>query len=189
VTARGGLSESDAQAIRNAVAEAVMSTPGLADRLETDPSAALDLVDAARVASEEAGRILRQSIDGARAAGHSWDAIGRLLGVSRQAAQQRFGSSGAPRATGERRVLSPVTAFDEMEQLSEAGRHGWHSIDYGTLHHVLERTDQQWEHQRVLWGTVSRSELEAAGWRPVRPNTFPWGYWARPTGEPAEPES
>jgi hypothetical protein len=44
---------------------------------------------------------LRVAVTGARHAGHSWEAIGRLLGVSRQAAQQRFaatadGGAGVP---------------------------------------------------------------------------------------------
>ncbi|GAA4154414.1 hypothetical protein GCM10022286_01960 [Gryllotalpicola daejeonensis] len=183
------VSEADAAAIRDAVAAAVMELPdGLRDRLESDPDGALELVDAARVAAEEAARLLRQSIDSARAAGHSWAAVGELLGVSKQAAQQRFGSGAAPVSTGERRVLSPVTAFDEMAALAAAGLHGWHSVDYGTLHHVLEKSDVQWEHRKVIWGTATRASLEAEGWQLIRQNTFPWGYWARPTGVPAQPE-
>lgn len=177
----------DEAAIRDAVASAVVRTPhGLERDLENDPEASLQLVDAARIASEEAGRLLRESIGSARAAGLSWDAVGGVLGVSRQAAQQRFGGGGGvPVATGDRRVLSPVTAFDEMEALADAGRHGWHSVDYGTLHHVLEKSDVQWEHRRALWGTVHRAEFEADGWRLIRTNTFPWSYWARPTAAPA----
>lgn len=182
----GRVDTTDEAAIRDAVAAAVVRTPHGLDR---DPDASLQLVDAARIASEESGRLLRESIGSARTAGLSWDAIGGVLGVSRQAAQQRFGGqAGAPKVTGDRRVLSPVTAFDEMEALADAGRHGWHSVDYGTLHHVLEKSDQQWEHRRALWGTVHRADLEAEGWQLVRSNTFPWSYWARPTGSPALPE-
>jgi hypothetical protein len=189
MTAADRVTDAEAEAIRDAVADAVLRTPaGLRDSLDAEPAVALTLVDATRVAAEEASRLLRESIAGARTAGHSWDAIGRVLGVSKQAAQQRFGSAPAPAATGTRRVLSPVTAFDEMAELAEAGRHGWHSVDYGTLHHVLEKSDQQWEHRRVVWGTGTRAALEADGWRLIRHNTFPWGYWARPTGAPAVPE-
>lgn len=181
--------DAEFEALRDAVAAAVLDTPaGLGARLEADPEAALTLVDSARVAAEEASRLLREAIAGARSAGHSWDAIGRVLGVSKQAAQQRFGSAPAPQAAGSRRVLSPVTAFDEMAALADAGARGWHSVDYGTLHHVLEKSEQQWEHRRVVWGTATRSQLEADGWQLIRHNTFPWGYWARPTGVPAEPE-
>jgi len=182
---------SEGDAIREAVAGAVMRVPaGLSERLESDAGAALLLVDAARIASEEAAALLRQSIDGARATGHSWGAIGELLGVSKQAAQQRFGSAaGAPATRGDQRLLAPVTAFDEMGALAEAGRNGWHSVDYGTLHHVLEKSDIQWEHRRVIWGTATRGQLEADGWQLIRRMTFPWSYWARPTGRPALPES
>ena len=177
------------EAIREAIAHAVVDLPeGLRERLDSDPAAALELVDAARVAAEESGRLLRQSIDGARASGHSWETIGKHLGVSKQAAQQRFGGSSAPRPEGDRRILSPVTAFDEMAALAAAGQHGWHSVDYGTLHHVLQKSDQQWEHKRVLWGTASKPELERRGWQLIGTNTFPWAYWARPTGAAAEPE-
>lgn len=37
-------------------------------------------------------RYVRDAVNAARAAGYSWAAIGAVLGVSRQAAQQRFGS-------------------------------------------------------------------------------------------------
>jgi hypothetical protein len=181
------VAEGDAAAIRDAVANAVMRAPGgLNERLESDAGATLLLVDAARVAAEEASSLLRQSIDGARAAGHSWGAIGQLLGVSKQAAQQRFGSAArVPTATGERRILSPVTSLDEMAALAEEGRHGWHSVDYGPMHHVLEKSDVQWEHRRVVWGVASRATLEADGWQLIRHMTFPWAYWARPTDRPA----
>jgi hypothetical protein len=179
----------EAQRLREAVADAVMQTPaGLAARLETDAEASLTLVDSARVAAEEASRLLRESIDGARAAGHSWGAIGELLGVSRQAAQQRFGSpSAVPAETGARRILSPVTAFDEMAALEIEGRQGWHSVGYGTLHHVLEKSEVQWEHRRAVWGAVNRAHLERDGWQVVGSGWFPWSYWARPTDRPALP--
>jgi hypothetical protein len=37
--------------------------------------------------------MLRRQVDAARKDGHSWAAIGYALGVSRQAAQQRFGGT------------------------------------------------------------------------------------------------
>jgi hypothetical protein len=39
--------------------------------------------------------VLRRAVRVAKTAGHSWAAIGFALGVSRQAAQQRFGTTGA----------------------------------------------------------------------------------------------
>jgi hypothetical protein len=37
---------------------------------------------------------LRQQVAAARRHGHSWAAIGFILGITRQAAQQRFGTPG-----------------------------------------------------------------------------------------------
>jgi hypothetical protein len=54
-----------------------------------DPHALLD-VAAARDASQQAAAALRDSITRARQAGQPWPAIAAILGVSRQAAQQRF---------------------------------------------------------------------------------------------------
>jgi hypothetical protein len=189
------LTPDEAAAVREAVAEAVLGTPAeLRADLETDPAAYLRLVSASRTAAEETSRLLRESINGARAAGHSWDAIGGLLGVSRQAAQQRFSSATQPfepvdgRDPAVRKVLSPVTAFDEMAILAIEGAHGWHIVDYGTMYHVVEHSDQRWEHRRLLWspGGGARRHLEADGWQLIRETTFPWGYYKRPTGRPAE---
>ena len=181
------ISDDEARRLRDAVADAVMHTPaGLAARLDTEAEASLALVDAARVAAEEAGRLLRGSINGARAAGHSWGAIGDLLGVSKQAAQQRFGGGARiPAETGAQRILSPVTALDEMAALEIEGRRGWHSIGYGAFHHVLEKSDVQWEHRRAVWGAFSRAQLESSGWQVIGSGWFPWSYWARPTDRPA----
>jgi len=197
---RGGraeLTEDEASAVRDSVAEAVLGTPtGLRAALESDPDAYLRLVSASRTAAEETSRLLRDSINGARAAGHSWDTLGRLLGVSRQAAQQRFSTATrpAPAADGSteqpaRKVLTPLTAFDEMAVLAIEGRRGWHVVDYGTLYHVVEHSDRAWEHRRLLWtpGGMARRRLEAEGWQLIREATFPWGYFKRPTGTPAEP--
>jgi hypothetical protein len=184
------LSPQEADAVRDAVAEAVLGTPaGLRAALETDPDAYLRLVGASRAAAEETSRLLRDSINGARAAGHSWDTLGRLLGVSRQAAQQRFSTATQPAEPVDddadapvRKVLSPVTAFDEMAALAAEGRRGWHSVDYGPLFHLLEHSDRQWEHRRLPWtpGHSARRRLEAEGWILIRAVTFPWGYFKRP---------
>jgi len=185
----------DADAVREAIAEAVLGTPtGLRADLESDAEAYLRLVSASRTAAEETSRLLRASIDGARAAGHSWDTLGGLLGVSRQAAQQRFSSATLPpiqtAGAGDppRKVLTPVTAFDEMALLAAEGRRGWHVVDFGTLFHVLEWSDRQWEHRRLLWspGTAARHRLESEGWSLVREITFPWGYYTRELDTPAE---
>ncbi|MDT0323103.1 hypothetical protein [Streptomyces millisiae] len=190
-----GLTEAEETALREAVAEAVLAVraQGRAG-LGSDPSAHLLMVAASRVAAEETSRLLRQSINGARAAGHSWEVVGRLLGISRQAAQQRFGTPAAtppPADPGaHRRVLSPLNAFNEMDALAESGRRGWHVVDYGHLHHLVESSPRQWEHQRLWWPTRRRRRrMVEQGWELIVPTAFdsPWAYYKRPLDLPAEP--
>jgi len=185
------LTDEETTRIRDGIADAVLSGPaGLRDELEHDRDSYLRLVAASRAGAEETSRLLRESIAGARRASHSWDAIGRVLGVSRQAAQQRFGAAaGAPGAasiseTPDRRVLSPLTAFDEMEVLEREGRLGWHVVDFGPFFHVVERSDHPWEHRRVPFAIGARlRRLEAEGWIAVGA-WFPWRYLKRPLPEP-----
>jgi hypothetical protein len=195
-TQHGWLADEERAAIREAVTEAVLGTPqGLREALARDPEASLRLVEASRTAAEETSRLLTEAVANARSAGHSWDVIGRLIGVSRQAVQQRFGSAspappgavppepGAPA----RKVLSPLTAFTEMPVLEAEGRRGWHVVDYGTLHHVVEASDHQWEHRRAMWAPGVARRLIADGWTLVNTMTFPWGYYKRRLDLPAEP--
>lgn len=186
------LSEEETVRIREGIADAVLSGPdGLRDELEHERASYLRLVAASRTGAEETSRLLREAISGARRAGHSWDAIGRVLGVSRQAAQQRFGAATAgaaeaPATAGDadRRVLTPLTAFDEMETLDREGLLGWHLVDFGPFFHVVERSDRPWEHRRVPFAVGPRlRRLEAEGWIPVGA-WFPWRYLKRPLAEP-----
>lgn len=147
----------------------------------------LAIVRRAAAAEEEVDALLRHAVGAARSAGHSWAVIGAELGMSRQAAQQRFGDRrGADDAAGadEERWLGPVTALDEMRELELAGRQGWRTVGAGLLTHRVRRTPTQWEHQRVLWtGPVRRWEHD--GWQ-VAIRAFPWVYLVRDTGLPAE---
>jgi len=191
------LSPAEVAALREAIAAAVLTAPaGMSAALQDDPQAYLRLVAAARTAALETSRLLREAVDGARHAGHSWDTVGRLLGVSRQAAQQRFGTPADPShdvrtvAGGPtRKVLSPVTAFDEMDVLAREGRHGWHGVDYGALYFVVEASPWQWEHRRLLVSIGARRQhLENAGWQLIKTMWFPWAYYKRRLDIPAEPE-
>ncbi len=146
----------------------------------------LEIVLRSAEAEGVARDLLRQSVTSARAHGHSWAAIGAALGMSRQAVQQRFGGAAESEsgAKGETRRLGPVTAFDEMGELELAGRQGWRTVGAGMLHHLVERTDTQWETRRVAWTGPSR-RLERDGWQ-VAVRAFPWVYLVRDRGIPAE---
>ncbi len=60
-------------------------------------STPLDSVVVAREAARSAEGTLRDAVEQARAAGHTWQEIGEILGTSRQAAFQRFGRPVDPR--------------------------------------------------------------------------------------------
>ena len=182
------LTEDEAGRIREAVAAAVTSgRADLVERLETDPQSYLVLLEAAQVGATETTRLLREAVTSARNAGHSWEAIGGVLGISRQAAQQRFGGDGPPAPGRNQKVLFPLTAFTEMAALEKAGREGWHLVDFGTLRHVVEASGQQWEHRRVPLAVGGRHRrLEDEGWQGVG-SWLPWRYYKRPLGLPPEP--
>jgi hypothetical protein len=162
--------------------------PSLEKRLDTEPEAHLDLVLLTRRAHDETGRLLRAAVSSARAAGSSWEAIGSALGMSRQAAQQRFGHKGvtAP-GSPEHRQLVGLSAFNEIDRLNEWGRHGWHSINYGPLFHDVEQSAVQWQHRRAVVGSRRARELEADGWQRIGSMWFPWVYLKRPLDAPALP--
>lgn len=66
------------------------------DAVEVDPADARDATHLRRIAAAmenvaDAEQRLRDAVNAARAAGDSWAVIGAVLGVSRQAAYQRFG--------------------------------------------------------------------------------------------------
>jgi hypothetical protein len=162
--------------------------PTIERRLDSEPQAHLDLAVLTHRAHEETGRLMRSAVTSARAAGWSWEAIGSALGMTRQAAQQRFGQRPEPiPGTAEHRQLVGLTAFNEIDVLNAWGRHGWHSIGYGPLFHDVQKSPVQWEHKRAVIGSRKAKELEAKGWERIGTMWFPWTYVKRPLDAPAEP--
>ncbi|CAN5146802.1 hypothetical protein BH11ACT1_BH11ACT1_17730 [soil metagenome] len=177
--------------LRQLLSEALTAArPDLSERLGTDPEAHLELVSLALAARSETDALLRAAVSSARSAGCTWEAIGHVLDMSRQAAQQRYGGedSALPRTGGKILRLAPLTAFNEMRVLDRAGRYGWHSIGFGALLHIVEKSELQWEHRRVHVVGADRREVEDAGWEQIGSVWFPWAYYKRCTGEPALPE-
>lgn len=87
-----GASDGPEEKLRLALSRVVAEVdPTLAGRLESEPESYLDLVALTFRSSEEIARLLQASVTSARLAGLSWERIGQRLGMSRQAAQQRFG--------------------------------------------------------------------------------------------------
>ena len=183
--------ETNAPDLRQLLSEAIDAAgPGVAARLGTEPSAHLELVALVLQARTETEALLRSTIAAARSAGCTWEAIGQVLDMSRQAAQQRYGKDEPlePRPGGRVVRLAPLSAVNEMRVLDRAGRYGWHGIGYGALFHVVQKSDEQWEHRRVHVVGAERRRLEADGWERFGGGWFPWLYYKRCTGEPALPE-
>ncbi|MEP6650230.1 MAG: hypothetical protein ABJA74_10025 [Lapillicoccus sp.] len=173
--------------LRQALSTALARVAG-ADESEPDRDRLLELVAVTAQAGMETRSLLGEAVTSARAAGASWDAIGRVLGMSRQAAQQRFGRVLDQGNVPGRRILGPVTAFSEMEALRVAGRHGWHSVGFGAYQHTLEHSPTQWEHRRIrVVAAGTRARLEGEGWQVIG-TWFPWVYLKRDLGTPALPE-
>lgn len=163
--------------------------PTIEKRIDSDPQASLDLVVIASDAHVETGKILNSAVSSARSAGRSWEAVGKALGMTRQAAQQRFGiKAEAAEDSLERQRLVGLTATNEMDILNEKGRRGWQSVGYGPLFHDLVKSDVQWEHCRVFVGSRKAKGLEAEGWERIGTMWFPWHYFKKSLGIPAEAE-
>ncbi len=191
--------------------------PTLPERLEHDPEAYLDLIRLGARAAAYSDELLARAVSSARAAGLSWEAIGAELGVSKQAVHKRFGASsvgpaddrgavaaergnavaparpgdagGSDEPTGTTQlVLSPLTAFNEMEALERVGMYGWHSVGYGPLYHLVVKSPRRWQHARVATFGGGSTSFEEHGWQRVGKSWFPWSYYKRELMEEALPE-
>ncbi|MDJ0277288.1 hypothetical protein QLH51_10830 [Sphingomonas sp. 2R-10] len=144
-----------------------------------------DAIVAAHVVADEARLGLHRWIDAARRADMSWTEIGDTLGISKQAAQQRFrrlaNDSEDGEADGATFVRTGATAFNEMRILAEEGRRGNELIALGVLTLILRPGDRVWEYCRRI-GTGSDSvRLEAQGWTHVA-SYLPFHYYKRVVG-------
>jgi hypothetical protein len=172
--------------LRDSVGRAILAAAGIPDDATLGPDDHLALIAASAQAEEDARAFLQRSVAAARSGGASWALIGSQLGMSRQAAQQRFGGGPADgEARGDtERLLGPVTAFDEMSELALAGNEGWRTVGAGMLSHRMVFTGTKWEHRRILWRASLASE-EAEGWQ-LGCRAFPWIYLVRDLGIPVE---
>jgi hypothetical protein len=142
-------------------------------------------ITAAHVVADESRYTLQRWIDAGRRAGMSWSEIGAALGISKQAAQQRFGSTedSESGADGEI-VISGATAFNEVRLLREEGAKGHELVRTGPLKLVFRATRRPWEHARVVAVTPSLAvaQLHGRSWQHVS-SWFPFHYFKRPLQE------
>ena len=142
------------------------------------------MVTAAHVISDEARLSLHRWVDAARRAGLSWTEIGARIGITKQAAQQRFGSGGLGSDTvfAEAEIVrTGATAFNEEAMLAEEGRAGRELMATGLLTLRFRQTDRPWEHRRVVAFSPDAALRQVEGDEWVHVSTwFPFHYLKRP---------
>lgn len=139
----------------------------------------------------KAGHSLHRWVDAGRHAGLSWSDVGEILGVSRQAAQQRFAQSVVftdPPTLGTGRdadliCRSGMTAFNEVAVLEEEGRNGNELVGAGPLKLYFAPRNRPWENVRVtalalrMAAVIKRYEGDSWTHAVTR---YPFRYFTRP---------
>jgi len=179
MTARAEVGDSQAR-LRDEIGRAVLAHAGFnGPHAADDASGLLTLLDSCNVALEECSVLQRNAVHQARRAEVSWAAIGERMGITRQAAQQRFAPEEESAPTGNLRRIEGATAFNEMQLLAAQGKEGFHLVGFGALYLLVKPSRQVWEHRRetaLMPGT--RARLEATGWTYVG-GWFPFQYYKR----------
>lgn len=148
------------------------------------------LIVEAYIAADESNKSLKQWVQSGRRAGLSWADVGRLLGISRQAAQQRFSIEANATYSDEpnfdpqdatRIMRTGVTAFNEVEILKEEGSKGRKVVGATWLRLYFTQTDAPVENIRVvsLRGPSLIQEYENTGWTHAL-TWYPYRYFTRP---------
>lgn len=126
--------------------------------------------------------IQHDAVSAARSAGCSWTQVGDALGVSKQAAQQRFRVRLDEPASRDLRVLGPIGRDQELEALAEAGREGWRLKESRTVTHVLEWTGEPWEIVRRSLFQPTIMPHPRDGWVAASVR-FPDAFYQRPMSD------
>lgn len=175
--------------LRRQVADLVVAGSG-AERLDDDrPDTLIELIKAADVVVDESNLALAQWVDAGRHGGLSWAMIGDTLGITRQAAQQRFSSQQRLGTVGgafdpedpSLTVRTGMTAFNEVAVLEEEGRNGRAVVGAAVLKLYFADRGEPWENIRVS-GLRTQSIIgthEEAGWTHAM-TWFPFHYFTRP---------
>lgn len=114
----------DAAAALHRQVAAILAAPVLASDNDV-----LLLLRSATIAQTQATTLVAAAVESARAEGRTWQEIGEVLGVSRQAAFQRFGRPIDPR-TGEAMLMEPFVEAGELARtvIDELVRADWDDV-------------------------------------------------------------
>jgi hypothetical protein len=143
-----------------------------------------EAIAAAHVIADEARIGFHRWIDAARRAGMSWAEIGNILGITKQAAQQRFGHASDQDQPADPHLVvrSGATAFNEMGILREEGEKGHELVQTDAFKLVFRPSEQKWEYRRTLGLSPDLPGMEKSGWTHVS-SWFPFHYFKRPVAE------
>ena len=142
------------------------------------PDSFAPLIEAAEVVADEARLAVQRWVRAGRRGGLSWADIGGIVGVSRQAAQQRFGGDEDDRVHADAiTVKLGATAFNEMAMLKREGEAGRELIDTGALRLSFRQSDRAWTYRRTVGEMDARQMKE--GWEHVS-SWFVFHYYKRP---------
>jgi len=143
-----------------------------------------EAINVAHLVADEGRISLHRWIDAARRTGLSWTEIGEALGITKQAAQQRFKSTDfgddVESREGEEIVRFGATAFNEMYMLRNEGRKGNELVRTGALMLVFRSTGHPWEYRRRIGAAPMLAEMKRAGWEYVS-SWLPFHYFKRPS--------
>ena len=132
--------------------------------LSDERTSPLDAIAFIQGAASELGEGMRAAVQGARQAGHTWAEVGQVLGMSRQAAFQRFSRPTDPR-TGEpmSRSMLPDAAARGTALLTDLVAGRWAEVcrDFGDK--VAQKLNA--EGVALLWArcTAMLGQLEQMG--------------------------
>lgn len=146
-----------------------------------DPGGFLNLAKASTEALHTCESLQKEAVHQARRADHSWSDIGNLLGITRQAAQQRFAADTLPAEDDQGiRRITWANANDEMQILKTVGLNGYHLVELGGLWMEVAQSTTAWEHRREVSDEIAgkQAEIEAQGWEYVG-RWFPFHYFKR----------
>ncbi|HEX8668128.1 MAG TPA: hypothetical protein VF727_07130 [Allosphingosinicella sp.] len=144
-----------------------------------------DAIVAAHVVADESRLSLHRWIDAGRRAGLSWADVGEVLGISKQAAQQRFRTAGEPEEGMPQRdheiVRMGVTAFNELRVLREEGLRGNELIGVAGFRLIFRASDRRWDYSRIVAASAgpAAERMAGDGWTYVS-SWFPFHYFKRP---------
>lgn len=128
-----------------------------------DEKLTLETLEALELVRRRCERLERQLVVAARWNGSSWARIGQAVGVTRQAAQQKYATEEGDHGHPGLRRLGPTTRREEMLELTAAAVDGWLPSHSFHGYHLLRQTKcGTWELKRRF--IFSPPPPEVDGW-------------------------